>query len=193
MGVLTCPSLQPFVSSVSIVTVLPIIVSVLGVNNVGKNYTALLQKNNFMLSEANVSSCEFLEDTIEAWLDLGGTVQVRVPQYNVTTNVLWAQVLPKRCDFQRDDGVITFCKNDTNYTYSPGTCEVWNSRPANTSDATPQYFANELGIRVGGVTQYTFSETSLLQMAIDGNFSSYPNQTFSVRVLSNQNDAIALV
>jgi hypothetical protein len=147
-----------------------------------------------MLSEANASSCAYLEDTIEAWLDLGANVQNDVPQYEVKTFVLWAQLLPVRCEFQGSDGVITVCENnDTNYTYPQGACNVWKTPPANPSDATPEYFANMLGIRVGGITEYTRSQTSLLTVATDGNFSSYPNTTFSVRLLANENHAISFV
>ena len=176
---------------VSIVTTCPIIISLLGVNNASPNFTDLLQQNNIILSEANVSSCAFLESTIEAWLELGASVQTGVPQYDVKTFVLWAQLLPVRCDFQGDDGVITVCPNGTGY--PRGTCDVWNEHPANASDATPEYYANKLGIRVGGITEYAHSQNSRLTIATDGNFSSYPNMTFSVRLLANENHAVAFV
>lgn len=146
-----------------------------------------------MLSEANVTSCEFLEDTIQAWLDLGANVQTRVPQYNITQFVLWAQLLPVRCDFQRKDGVITVCTNVTNFTYPEGSCNVWNARPEDPSDATPSYYADLLGIRIGGITEYKEAQTELLTIALPGNFSSFPNTTFSVRLLANENHAIAFV
>lgn len=144
-----------------------------------------------MLSEANVTSCDFLEDTINAWLGLGANVQNRVPHYNVTQFVLWAQLLPKRCDFQRPDGVITVCDESRN-SFPNASCDIWNGG-LDPNDATPAYFANSLGIRVGGISDYAVAQSETLTIALDGNFSSYPNETFSVRLLVNENHAIAFV
>lgn len=154
-----------------------------------------------MLNEVNESSCEFLHQTIQAWLDLGANVQSRAPQLNVTDYVLWAQVLPVRCDFLEPDGVITKCPpnvtaenftdaNGTRYIYDPAACALWNRRPDNASDATPEYYADMLGIRVGGVTEYTEMQTGMLTIAQNG---SVTNETFSVRLLANENHAISFV
>jgi len=172
---------------------MPVLLSIMGQNIAAQNFVGLLQQNNLMLSEANVTSCDFLEDTIQAWLDVGANVQNKVPQYNVTQFVLWAQLLPVRCDFQRPDGVITFCANDTAYTYPRESCILWEAAPPDPSNATSAYFADFLGIRIGGITEYTESETETLTIAVDGNFSAYPNETFSVRLLANENHAVAFV
>ncbi len=175
---------------------MPILLSFLGQNIAAPNYVNLLQQNNLMLSEANVTSCEFLQQTIEAWLDVGANVQNPVPQYDVTQYVLWAQLLPVRCDFQDESGVITKCTNETSFSgsYFPNkTCDVWDLAPPDPNDATPEYYANLTGIRVGGITEYAAMDTALLTFALDGNSSIFPNTTFSVRLLVNENHAISFV
>lgn len=170
---------------------MPILLSFLGENNVAPNFVHLLQQNNLMLSEANVTSCEFLQQTIEAWLDVGANVQNPVPQYKITQYVLWAQLLPVRCDFQQEDGVITNCTAGASFPNS--TCNLWNLAPSDPNDATPEYYANLLDIRVGGVSEYVEIDTELLTFSLDGNSSVFPNTTFSVRLLVNETHAISFV
>jgi hypothetical protein len=162
---------------------MPIFISFLGTNNAAPNFVHLLQQNNLMLSEENATSCEFLQQTIGAWLDVGANVQTQVPQYNVTEYVLWAQLLPVRCPFQRQnlsEGVITNCTNGTSF--PKNVCDVWDLAPSDPLDATPEYYADLLNIRVGGISEYVETNTDLLT-----------NTTFSVRLLVNENHAISFV
>lgn len=186
-----CMVLFSFIFRISIVTIFPLILSMLGQNTAALNYVYLLQENNVLLSKANASSCDFLEETVKSWLYLGVSVQNLVPFYNVTTFVLWAQLLPARCDFQRADGVITIC--DVQREIFSGslnrTCEIWRSLPNDTNDATPEYYADMLDIRVGGITEYAEEQNGLLTYA-NGTIS---NETFSVRLLANENHVIAFV
>jgi hypothetical protein len=156
-----------------------------GVNDAGKDMVTLLEVNNILLAEANETSCDFLEDTIYSFLGLDAIVLNKVGHYHERTYLLWAQLLPVRCNFQSSDGVITQCTGD--HYFNPHVCDVWNLAPEDPSDATPQYFAEKMGIRVGGITQYNPAFTT------SSNFSIAPNTTFSVRALLNENHVIGHV
>jgi hypothetical protein len=104
---------------------------------------------------------------------------------------LWAQLLPVRCDFQRPDGVITICdyQGEIRNDHLNQTCEIWKNSPNDTNDATPEYYADMLGIRVGGITEYAKSQNGQLTYE---NFT-VSNETFSVRLIANENHVIAFV
>jgi len=90
-------------------------------------------------------------------------------------------MLPVRCDFQREDGVITFCAGSI-ATAVPGTCMVWDSySPATPEDATPHYFAEQLALRSEGIRE-------IYREATMGNLSNF--ETF---VMYNDNPSVALV
>lgn len=181
---------------------MPLLLSVLGQNTAAPNFVKLLQENNLLLNEANESSCEFLKQTIVAWLEVGATVSNKVPQYNVTEYVLWARVTPIRCDFlEETNGVITTCPEnltkaiEANSTYADfvftnTVCDVWNKAPVNWTEATPEFYSAELGIRVGGISTYHVSSEGVLTIAPNG---SVTNETFSVTMLANENHAVAMV
>jgi hypothetical protein len=142
-----------------------------GVNNTASKMVNLLNENNILLAEPNETNCAFLEDTIYSFLGLSAMVPNQIKIYDESTYLLWAQLLPVRCAFQNNsNGVITQCANDSSV--DPGVCNVWSLNP---EDPTPQYFAHELGIRVGGITEY---------------ISIAPNTTFSVRAVLNENHVI---
>lgn len=157
---------------------MPVILSLLGVNTVSLDMVDMLEANNLVLSEANSSSCVFLRDTVNAWLEVGSMVNTQLSYYDEKAFVLWARLLPVRCDWQRADGVITVC--DSGNSINPSTCIMWNeTTPDDPNEATPEYYADALGIRVGGITQYV--ETRQLN-----------NDTFSVSALMNENNVVGL-
>ena len=169
-----------------IVIFLPMITSLVLTNNSGMEMVTLLNRNNILLAEANETSCAFLKDTIYSFLGLGAMVPKKFQYHGrVGTHLLWAQLLPVRCDFQNSDGVITQCTDDNSV--GPAICNVWNLAPEDPDDANPQYFADALGIRVGGITEYMPAFTT------NGDFSIAPNTTFSVRALLNNNDFVRYV
>lgn len=152
------------------------ILSLLGVNTVSLEMVDILEANNLVFSNANSSSCGFLKKTVNVWLDVGSTVNILVSHYDEKTWVLWAQLLPVRCDWQRADGVITVC--EAGNSIDPTTCKLWNeTTPDDPDDATPEYYADALGIRVGGITWYEQTRQA-------------NNDTFSVRALVNENHVI---
>jgi hypothetical protein len=156
----------------------------IGVNNSASKMVDLLQMNNIVLAEANETTCAFLKDTIYTFLDLGAIAQSKV-QHIDPTFLLWAQLLPVRCDFQGSDGVITTCADDLSF--DSQVCNVWNMAPEDPSDATSEYYADALGIRVGGITEYSPIYTTPSSSTIA------PNTTFTVRALLNENHVVSFV
>jgi hypothetical protein len=174
----------------AIVTGIPVIGTILGANLVAPQSVKLLQANNLMVNEVNEFSCEYLEDAIYSWLATSAKVNVKSPTEEEEVLVLWAQLLPKRCPFQADDGVITsgVCQNSSNY----AACRVWNSGPENVSDANAEYYADMLGIRVGGISDYSIVNTSSYsEVDSTGVVQVSSSVEFSVRVLINENHSMS--
>jgi hypothetical protein len=120
-----------------------------GTNQVLQESVDLLYANNVAIPGSDDASCAFLNETIFAWILATPIIE---PNYRTDTgysSLLWAQVLPIRCEFQGTDGVITVCPEG----FTSETCEVWDSRPENPEEATPEYYAELLDLRVGGVTE----------------------------------------
>jgi hypothetical protein len=169
---------------------MPILSSISGVNNGAKEFVGLLQATSVLVLDNNASSCEFLEESFKSWLGVAAKVlspTTADSYFGSQAYILWAQVLPKRCAFQRDDGVITMCSNATAAVFSA--CKVWDKGPTNASDATSYYFAESLNVRVGGITEYTESMTSSWVDSSNED-NEMTNATFSVRVLINQNSSV---
>jgi hypothetical protein len=145
----------------------------------------LLEENNILLAEANETTCAFLQDTIYTFLDLTVYAQNTDGEKNIF--LLWAQLLPVRCDFQTIDGVITWCADD-NF-FDTEVCKVWGMAPEDPSDATSEYYADALGIRVGGVTEYGYSQNDTTL----SDFTIAPNTSYTVRVLVDENTVVEYV
>lgn len=100
------------------------------------------------------------------------------------TYILWAQLLPVRCDFQRDDGVITFCngQEESFAAAAPSSCMVWDDySPETPDDATPDYFAEQLSLRSEGIRERRIKASA-------GNMPE-----FEATVIYNDNPSVALV
>ena len=112
--------------------------------------TELLQKNNIALAGNNNSTCQLLQESAVDWLES------MLPKTNKDNTLLhqnlllWAQILPVRCQFQEaTNGVITSCP--PNYTLP--VCINWEG---SSSNSTPEYFAENLNLRVGSITTNSF-------------------------------------
>jgi len=94
--------------------------------------------------------------------------------------LLWAQLLPYRCSWQRPDGVITACDVDVQ------ACRIWNSSiPQKASMATPDHFARLLKIREGGISEFSFNTTAAASF-----FVGQTEAAFYVKAIYNENHAI---
>lgn len=167
---------------------MPIISCINGINSISEEFVDLLQANNVMALENSDADCDFFEATLISWLAAAAVV-LSTSDTN-DAYVLWAQVLPKRCEFQRDDGVITYCSKEVATVLEP--CNVWATAPLNTEDATPLYFADQLDIRVGAITEYRkFTTNTWFDVSEDNVSTEMTNFTFSVKVLINQNETVS--
>ena len=151
-------------------------------NLVSYNMVDLLQAQNLAAPSPSEEDCSYLKTSVQSWLRMAITPQPAARFANVEdTFVLWAQVLPVRCDFQREDGVITFCSNrgdgDVQDLPSASACTVWDDNsPADPEDATEYYFAEQLSLRPEGIRQQTLQD--------DG---------YTTSVIYNFNPSVALV
>jgi hypothetical protein len=149
-------------------------------NLVSYNMVDLLQAQNLAAPSSSEEDCSYLKTSVQSWLRMATTPQPASRFANVEdTFVLWAQVLPVRCDFQRADGVITFCsyQGDAIVARSASACAVWDDNsPPTPEDATEDYFAQELSLRSEGIRQI-----------------SRQNDTYTTSVIYNYNPSVALV
>ena len=171
-----------YVSRTSIVLVLPMLGSLSQQNLVSYKMVDLLQAQNLAAPSSSEDDCSYLKTSVQSWLRMATTPQPQTRFANVEdTFVLWAQVLPVRCDFQREDGVITFCSSqedaDIQELPSSSACTVWDDNsPATPEDATEDYFAEQLSLRSEGIRQITLQD--------DG---------YTASVIYNYNPSVALV
>lgn len=166
----------------SIVLVLPMLGSLSLQNLVSYNMVDLLQAQNLAAPSSSEEDCSYLKTSVQSWLRMATTPQPSSRFANVEdTFVLWAQILPVRCDFQREDGVITFCSSrgeaDIPDLPSLSACTVWDDNsPATPEDATEVYFAEQLSLRSEGIRQI-----------------SRQNDTYTTSVIYNYNPSVALL
>ena len=165
----------------SILIVLPLLGSMTQQNLVANELAELLQANN----EVAQDDCSYFESAISSWINIAAVPQPETLLQNLEeTYVLWAQVLPVRedCsrDFQREDGVITFCDGGGSRQNGEYPCHVWDaSAPSSPEYATEEFFAEELGIRLGGIL--TVSVPSM------------KDADYNVTIIYNQNPTVSLV
>lgn len=174
-----------------ILVILPMILSMLGVNPIATEMTDLLQENNIM-----AINCEYLEVAVDSWLRSVAYTLSPAPLDTNKHYLLWAQISPspRGCTFLNGTGgVITNC-DSTNIEDINGVCAFWNSiAPTDPNDASPAYFAEKLGLREGGIAEYIREFIGPLT----GNFNDFVddpltgNTTFTVRTVFNQNQSVA--
>ena len=181
--------------------ILPVLFAITGPNLAAIELVELLQANN--IAAPSEEDCNFLQAAVDSFLKVAIVPQPAsfVPSQE-DAYVLWAQVLPKRCAWQRDDGVITSCPEDSPlYNSDSSTCSIWNATHSlldgngmlqfSTDDIGAE-FANELEIRKGGIQRICregsgFSPCGILERE-DMLFPDY-----SVTVFYNENPTISLV
>lgn len=178
------------ISRTSIVLVLPLVLALAQQNLNSYHMVDLLQANNVAAPTNSSEDCTYLKSSIQSWLKMAAVPQpASLLADTEDTYVLWAQLLPKRCSFQREDGVITFCEGRENEDEDASlgetaadTCLVWDVyRPATPDDATPDYFAQQLSLRSEGIRR-VFRGSNM------GNMSS-----FQANVIYNYNPTVELV
>jgi hypothetical protein len=146
----------------------------------------LLAENNALSS--SVADCDYLANAVDSWVRTTGKSTI---SYNYAPQaddfgspvLLWAQILPVRCQWQHPSGVITVCPKSF---VQIDQCQFWDKyNPVDPADATPEYFAASLGMRVGGIVQYAVVHQNVSTDFIGG------LEDFQVRAIFNHNDAVS--
>ena len=166
----------------SIVTIFPVISNLWTENTVAPLTVDLLQATN--IAATTTEDCEYLERSVQSWLKAMSDVQTpyfRNDDDFHDTYVLWAQLLPVRCDWQNGtDGVITICPENWEKAESVSVCTVWKeTRPATPSGATRDWFADLLDIRPREIVDLERSHVSA------------NGTTYSFRALFNESNTVA--
>ncbi|KAL7581050.1 hypothetical protein ACA910_005853 [Epithemia clementina (nom. ined.)] len=158
--------------------VFPAIYAIQTRNYVNEEMIDLLAANN--VAANTTDQCDYLYNAVVSWLGSNtreASDQRKIMGAEISSPVIWAQLLPVRCGWQRSDGVITDCSL-YGMSNSTGACVTWAVGPTNPDDATRDYFADTLGLRVGELQEHESSQES--------DFQSVGNETmYSVKSIND--------
>jgi hypothetical protein len=153
---------------VAIVALLPIINTIRingGANNSTYAMVKLLQVNNAMANSDSQQDCAYLENASTSWLRSVVFVQRDHVEDVPELHLLWAQVLPARCDFQGSEGIITsqscvaaFSSGDTLDSRLQEVCKVWETGDDSASSQDPAAFASQLQLREGSIVKHSYTQ-----------------------------------
>ena len=168
-------------SSVMIVGLMPVlytVTSAYAVDDSGDQMTKYLHTYNTMLKNNDTESCEYLETAYQSWFGTDRTVKLDRSIIDVNNQVLWAQILPPRCNFQDTNGVITFpeqpiCKSEQNIEL----CNIWSKTM---NKFSTQGIASVLNMREGATVPISKYEV------LDGTY-------FNTTVVFNEAHTISIV
>lgn len=113
-------------------------------NTVSYNQVLLLQANNVISN--TTEDCSYLQDAVQSWLKSVVVLPSSsrfIQKDNRRVFAPWAQLLPVRCNWQQQDGVITYCGSDL------GLCNYYGESVTADSAANLEDFADSLGLRKG--------------------------------------------
>lgn len=141
---------------------------------------ALLQANNKLVPaiNPNATECSYLSESVASWLKSGARDTTRINlQQKTDVWIIWAQLLPVRCNFSDPNGVITRCPDGWENSEIEDVCKVWDF---GTNSTTPSDFGDKFGYREGAI------DTVILKETIDG-------EDFSVTVMVNYTNSIGFI
>lgn len=186
----------------SIVIILPLLVSRFKTNSVSTDLTRVLQANNAQAME--MDDCDFLKSAVDSWLNMAMVPQPEsFGKAHEDTFVIWAQVLPVRCDWQREDGIITYCDDSTNFMQGhKEVCDLWEDTLQwgmisdsqegwgleGKVDAVRSHLAEELNLRMPAIQWKCFQGA---ESAPCSAVSSSESQ-FNVTVFYNNNPTVSM-
>jgi len=171
----------------TIAMVVPLLQTMVAQNIASYKMVDLLEAHNLVAPTNSTDDCAYLESAVNSWLQMAAAEQPASSLQKADhPYVLWAQLLPVRCDFQRDDGVITVCTGQSFdgawETDLPEACEVWDDHQLlSVDDDLIFHFAAALDIRPDGIRRIDRSDP-------DGILS-----TFRTIVVYNENPTASLV
>jgi hypothetical protein len=162
--------------------IFPVLLAVFsGRNPVSFKQVLLLQANNVISN--TTEDCVYLQNAVQSWLKSVAVLALPshlTDKYNGGVYVAWAQLLPVRCDWQRQDGVITFCSDDL------GLCRYWDNA-ATESAVSKLGYAETLGLREGVFVEIAKQTIGPADFN-DGNITA----DFYVKAIFNESHTIAL-
>ncbi|GAX12010.1 hypothetical protein FisN_8Lh104 [Fistulifera solaris] len=176
----------------AVVAILPSITTLWKQNPLGTKSLDLLMAYN--IAANSTDDCEFLQHAVSSWLSSVAIVSdsyVKTGNYKLVEDVyvLWAEMRPVRCDWQRNDGVITKC--DLFDVKVPGialACDLWNSTMRDSPDGvTNNYLASQIGIRTGEALDLEKRKWGMSDF-----YGSIEEDEFYVRSVFNESHAVAL-
>ena len=157
-------------------------------NSVVSNFVDLFQANNKMAPTNSTEDCDYLESAVLSFLRTSTVPEHASDNIARTSDslLLWAQVLPVRCDWQDPDGVATICPPDSSYAEEVPVCKFWKDiRPPYPANATRNYFAEAVNVRVSEVVVYERSSFKDFMEELTSN-------EFIVRAVFNESNTVAV-
>lgn len=192
----------------AIVGILPIILTLAnngGANIVSSEMVQQLQATNMLAVDNEIDTCEFLQDSVYSWM--ASSVGSRTIDSTSDVYVLSLQVLPVRCDWQRNNSFITTtaCEDknleaceptptddiavfrgwedwDCNHPTVNYACQVWGNTDNTT---TTDELADRANIRPGVILTYSDSKNWFLTVDGDRTWTE-----FSVTAVYNEDRSV---
>ena len=170
----------------TIICLLPALYAGLTRNPVSRNQIHLLQGNN--VASNSTEDCEYLFNAVRSWIYGSAQIQTFYDLIDDETrdpHLLWAQLLPVRCAWQRNNGVITTCESFRVVATVDSICAYWDSTMTN--NPSKEDFADSLATRPGGILDVSMNNFA------PANFADNDTLTeFYVRAFYNETHPIAL-
>jgi hypothetical protein len=172
----------------TIVSLLPALYAGLTRNPDSRYQVHLLQDNN--VASNSTEDCEYLFTAVQSWLDGSADIKTYYELIDSETagrdpHLLWAQLLPVRCAWQRSNGVVTSCDLlRRNTTFDP-ICTYWAEMMI--TNPTKEAFAESLATRPGAILDVSVQSFAPSNFADNEILSE-----FYVRALYNEAHPIAL-
>ena len=189
-----------------IIGIFPLIscVSSLYENPIGSKMTMLLEQTNFVANADDQASCNFLGDSVWAWITaIAPPVGFQSSSSTKQSDpyLMTLEISPQRCPFQSNNGTLNhFCqmlKNEDSQTFSESQgatldtewsrertesfqdlCQTWQLTSSANDDK--KEIASSTGTRQGSILLYTDPKSSLLTRFAPDGTAVTQNETFMV-------------
>lgn len=168
--------------SLFIVCFFPAIITISNRNSVTENQVNFLHASN--VRSSSVDDCDYLFSAVQGYIRSSVFANTEFGDDDTieSLQLLWARLLPVRCDWQQENGVITSC--DVQYNRRVEACEIWKAAKPAQGEESRQHFARALGLRPGSIVEFERSTTSVADFSSTGeatySFHAYINQTHMV-------------
>jgi hypothetical protein len=152
-----------------------------------ENQVHLLQANNVISNSSD--DCNYLRNSVHAWITGFSYADMRHSWTSEPYNefyLVFAQLLPKRCEWQRDDGVISFCNPGEIPPGADEICDFWSYTIPVDGKASSQYFADMLGIRVKSLVDIVSIESA------PSSWNDTSGAEFYVRAIFNESRTVSI-